>query len=110
MRTYSVVWWSFAAFARSAAVSSGDVAAVDDVTALTDEELCGAWRRSTSAVAAPRQAAELEELVDARDRYLDELERRSPEAFAEWLNADPEAAVDPAVYYTGADRGERGQE
>lgn len=66
---------------------------------LTDRELCLAWRRSFLTVSNSRDAESRQAVAEKRRRYLDELERRNPDAFAEWLQSMPRAAGDPGRYY-----------
>jgi hypothetical protein len=73
---------------------------------LSDEELCGAWRRSFVVLEACRTPEDRQAVAELRSRYLDEFERRRPEAFAEWLNAGPKAAKDAALYFGRGERGE----
>jgi hypothetical protein len=60
-----------------------------------DDDLCRAWCSSYVAL----QRAETEEarmrVVGMRAIYLDEIERRHPEAFAAWLAAGARASQDP---------------
>jgi hypothetical protein len=86
---------------RRPATSQPEVLEVD-VASLTDEELCTAWRRSSSALCDRRGVDALQAVVDTRRRYLDELERRRPDAFAQWLRTWPGGVGDPSRYYTGA--------
>jgi hypothetical protein len=66
---------------------------------LSDEDLCLAWRRSFTALQNCDIVENQLALIEARERYLDELERRRPDAFAEWLQTMPRAAGDPTRYY-----------
>lgn len=64
---------------------------------LTDEQLCEAWRSSTTALrgGSPHR---LKRTVEDRQRYLDELERRNPNGIAVWLACRDTAERDPLVY------------
>ncbi|MFI7068411.1 hypothetical protein ACIBL3_46010 [Kribbella sp. NPDC050124] len=73
-----------------------------DLGSLSDEELCREWQRSFEAVRDSKDGEDLQAAVEARRRCLDELERRKPDAFAQWLESMPTAAADPSVYYLGA--------
>lgn len=68
-----------------------------DLCQLTDEQLCEAWRSSTTALrgGSPHR---LKRTVEDRQRYLDELERRNPNGIAVWLAGRDTAARDPLVY------------
>ncbi|WP_329000836.1 hypothetical protein OHA18_41200 [Kribbella sp. NBC_00709] len=79
-----------------------------DFSELPVEELCLMWRHSFASLQrSPTDDVRLA-VVSARDRVLDELERRDPQAFAEWLDSGPRAAGDPTRYFTHqADRGHR---
>ena len=66
---------------------------------LTDDELCQAWRTSSSAIAQPgTNLTQQAQLVAARQRYLDEFERRDTAAFQQWLAAGPQPDSDPSQY------------
>jgi hypothetical protein len=73
--------------------------AVIDLTELSDEDLCLAWRRSYTELQSCTTEPQRLEVVDRRRAYLDELERRKPDAFAEWLESGPRAAGDPAKFF-----------
>lgn len=62
---------------------------------LSDTELCGAWRRSTVRLQWVRTASERLELTVLRGKYLDELERRDPRGFQNWLATSPGASSNP---------------
>ena len=64
---------------------------------LSIDELCVAWTQSCSALrgASPAQALRF---VEARQRYLDELERRDPAGVRAWLATAASAAGDPSPY------------
>lgn len=65
---------------------------------MTFDELCRAWRASYPDL---RQCVDLRrqaQSVEARQSYLDELERRDPVAFALWLRSGARAASDPSNF------------
>jgi hypothetical protein len=65
---------------------------------MTLDELCRAWRASYSELQQcddPRRRAEF---VEARQQFLDELERRDPVAFAQWLRSGADAGSDPSEF------------
>lgn len=73
--------------------------------AMTVEQLCRAWRDSYTALQGCRDAGGRVRLLDARQQYLDEMERRDPAAFELWLSTGARAAGDPSKYRTAALRG-----
>jgi hypothetical protein len=72
---------------------------VVDLTELSDEELCLAWRRSYIELQSCTTDQARLEVAARRRAYLDELERRKPDAFVEWLESGPRAAGDPAKFF-----------
>ena len=66
---------------------------------LSDEEICLAWRRSFTRLQTSSTAEQRSAMADVRRAYLDELERRSPEAFAAWIGSGARAAGDPARFF-----------
>ncbi|NIK59254.1 hypothetical protein [Kribbella shirazensis] len=75
-----------------------------ELRSLDDEALCLAWRRSFSVLAASRSAAERLSVVEQRQQYLDELQRRSPEGVAAWLASGARASGNPLPYVGDARR------
>ena len=65
---------------------------------LADDELCLAWRRSFVALNAARSTADRLRVVEQRQRYLDELHRRSPAALTSWLVSGARAPSNPLPY------------
>jgi hypothetical protein len=70
--------------------------------ALTDEQLCRAWRASYAALQRQSSAARAVTAVAERQRYLDELERRNPDGFAAWLASGAQSPGSPMPYLTGS--------
>lgn len=68
---------------------------------MTLHELCRAWRSSYPRLQQTSSIEGRAQLVDARQQYLDEMERRDPVAFGLWLQAGARAASDPSKYLTG---------
>lgn len=66
--------------------------------ALSDSELCLAWRISFTALQRSRDIAQQLRLVESRQEYLDELERRDRRGFVRWLTAGARPASDPSRY------------
>jgi hypothetical protein len=50
-------------------------------SALTDEELWDEWRRSAASLSRPASTAETLAVVERRQQYLDEIEKRDPSVF-----------------------------
>jgi len=65
---------------------------------LDDAALCRAWRRSFVRMESAATADVWLGIVEQRARCLDELERRSPQAFAAWLASGARAASDPLPF------------
>lgn len=63
----------------------GPVPSAMDLRMFSDEQLCRAWRTSSAALSEQRPADQRLRLVDERQAYLDELERRHPDGVAAWL-------------------------
>jgi hypothetical protein len=70
-----------------------------DLTDLSDEDLCLAWRRSFTELQTCTTDEQRLAVVAARNAYLDELERRAPDAFGQWLESGPRAAGNPAKFF-----------
>lgn len=66
---------------------------------LSIDELCTAWTQSCTDLrgASPAQALRF---VEARQRYLDELERRDPAGLRAWLATAASASGDPSRFIT----------
>lgn len=75
---------------------------VADAGRMTDVELCRAWRVSYVRLRRLQQLPHLSEAAAGvameRSRFLDELERRSPQGFAAWMAAGARAPSDPSRY------------
>ncbi|MET9270645.1 hypothetical protein [Kribbella sp. NPDC003557] len=71
---------------------------VVELDSLDDEALCLAWRRSFRRLEAAVTMAERLAVVAQRQRYLDELDRRSPDGVAAWLAAGARASGNPLPY------------
>ena len=70
----------------------------EELPALDDDELCLAWRRSFQMLNAAGSPGERLLLVEQRQRYLDELERRSPDGLTNWLTSGARAPGNPLPY------------
>jgi hypothetical protein len=62
--------------------------------------LCTGWRRSYFQLLVARDTADRPRLVQRRQDYLDEIERRDPRGFRRWLAGDARAGGDPRPYRT----------
>jgi hypothetical protein len=69
-----------------------------DVRTLDDAALCLAWRRSFVRLEAQRGMAARLAVVEQRQRYLDELQRRHGDAFQAWLESGARASGNPLPY------------
>ncbi|MFF1609286.1 hypothetical protein ACFVYA_16005 [Amycolatopsis sp. NPDC058278] len=91
---------------RPAAGTADAVAAVTPppparpVAALSTDELCTAWRRSYFQLLVSRDAQGRRRLVQRRQEYLDEIERRDRSGFLRWLADGARAGGDPGPYLT----------
>jgi hypothetical protein len=74
--------------------------------ALTTAELCRRWQDSYEALRAATTAAARLRIVEARQHYLDELERRDPRGLNAWLGENASAAGDPSRFLAGEDGGD----
>jgi hypothetical protein len=68
------------------------------VEAMTGPELCMAWRRSFVELESADSAETRAAIANFRHRLLDELERRNPAGFEDWLASGARAPSDPARY------------
>ena len=68
------------------------------VRALSDAELCRAWRVSFGALDAAMTAGARARVVALRQSYLDEIDRRHPTGLAAWLSSGARAAGNPTRY------------
>lgn len=70
------------------------------VADMATEDLCVAWRRSYFLLhlAADEQARRL--VVQRRQDFLDEIERRDRRGFVRWLDSGAKPGSDPAPYLT----------
>lgn len=69
-----------------------------ELARLDDEALCLEWRRSFFRLEAASTAGERLAVVQERQRYLDELHRRSPDGLAAWFASGARASGDPLPY------------
>ncbi|MPZ97416.1 MAG: hypothetical protein GEU96_21495 [Propionibacteriales bacterium] len=74
---------------------------------LSDDGLCLAWRISYTALQRPLSLANRARLVQARQEYLDEIERRNPDGLRAWLDSGARASGDPSSYLAWTDEQRR---
>ena len=68
------------------------------LTGLTTPQLCALWRKSQAGLHAATTPADRAKVVSARGVLLDELERREPDAMAEWLESGALEPDGPSTY------------
>jgi hypothetical protein len=68
---------------------------------LNDMDLCHDWRASFTALQQSSSPSQRFRIVEARQKYLDEFERRNPEGFMAWLASGARAAANPSRYIVG---------
>lgn len=71
-----------------------------DVAGWTTPQLCAQWRRSYADLQHARDTQAWQQVIAARQSYLDELERRDPAGFQQWLDDGARAAGDPSRFLT----------
>jgi hypothetical protein len=71
---------------------------LDGSGALTTAELCRQWQDSYEALRDATTAAARLRIVETRQLYLDELERRDPVGLEAWLGGNASAAGDPSRF------------
>ncbi len=62
-------------------------------------DLCEAWRSSFVALQRATSVESRMRVVRMRELYLDELERRNPDALTAWLHGGARAASDPSRHW-----------
>jgi hypothetical protein len=68
------------------------------LSSLSTRELCALWRKSSAGLRAAPTVSARAEVVAARGELLDELERRDPQAMAEWIQAGALEPEGPSAY------------
>jgi hypothetical protein len=81
-----------------AATTSAVLTDPDPISRMDDHALCLAWRRSFVALQRSRSLSTRMSIVELRQLYLDELERRNPAGLSAWLESGARAAGDPSRY------------
>jgi hypothetical protein len=84
--------------AATSLVGASAIEPAEDLETLDDEALCLAWRRSFPRLEAADTSEDRLVVVEQRQRYLDELHRRSPKGVAAWLAAGARASGNPLPY------------
>lgn len=64
---------------------SAQTPAAPNLRLLTDQRLRGVWRASFLVLQRRPRSSEVAAIVEQRQRYLDEFERRNPRGFEAWL-------------------------
>ena len=77
---------------------------LEDLESLDDQALCLAWRRSFLLLQAAASTRASMLVVQQRERFLDELDKRSPQGLAAWMASGARAAGDPFPYLTDRHR------
>lgn len=72
------------------------------LSSMNDATLCFAWRTSFVALQQPVPLAIRMSVVDRRQEFLDEFERRNARGFEAWLASGARAAGDPTKYIASA--------
>ena len=75
-----------------------DVETAPPLACLTTAQLCALWRKSRAGLHAASTPASQARVAAARGVLLDELERREPEAMAEWLQTGALEPDGPSAY------------
>jgi hypothetical protein len=69
-----------------------------ETLALTDEQLSGGWQTSSRALRRRTSPAQKVAVVEERQTYLEEFERRNPSGFAAWLTSGSGVSDDLMPY------------
>jgi hypothetical protein len=70
------------------------------VADMATEELCVAWRRSYFLLLLATDEQARRRVVQRRQDFLDEIERRDRRGFLRWLDSGAKAGSDPSPYLT----------
>jgi hypothetical protein len=84
----------------SGPVVLSDTVDAEAVRLLNNHDLCHAWRCSFVALEDAASPVERIRVVLLRQRYLDEMDRRDPDAFGAWLASGARAAGGPDRFLT----------
>jgi hypothetical protein len=84
-----------------------DPQARSDASGVSTSQLCREWLDSYQALSQATSATARLRIVMARERCLDELERRDPDGLQAWLASAASAGGDPSRFlnHTGFDKG-----
>lgn len=69
---------------------------------MNDTDLCRAWQTSFIALQRAPSLSHQLGVIEARQNYLDELERRNPQGLTAWLASGARAAGDPSRFVLGS--------
>jgi hypothetical protein len=67
---------------------------------LSDDALCRGWRTSFVVLQHTSSVTGRLRIARMRQRYLDEIERRDPQGFAQWFSSGARAGSDPSKFLT----------
>lgn len=81
--------------------------AVRDLSQVSVEGLCFAWRHTYVVLDRARSAPCILALVEQRRLILEEIDRRDPQGLGRWLASNPRAAGNPLPYLTPTDASDR---
>lgn len=86
---------------------NADPPARSDSSGVSTSELCREWLDSYQALSEATSATDRLRIVMARQRCLDELERRDPDGLQAWLASAASAGGDPSRFlnHNGFDKG-----
>ncbi len=96
-----VAGWLRRVLLPSRRTSSGPTAEAErrrPLAGLSTAQLCALWRKSRAGLRAAPTAAEQARVANARALLLEELERREPEAMADWLQSGAREPEGPSAY------------
>jgi hypothetical protein len=72
-----------------------------ELLTISTAELCRQWQATYDSLRSATTPAVMLRIVEARQRCLDELERRDPSGLNAWLASAASAAGDPSSFLTG---------
>ena len=84
--------------ARSHAEGRRALPGADDIADIDDSALCHAWRHSFVRLESSSSLSQRLRLVELRQLYLDELDRRHPVQLRSWFASGARAAGNPLPY------------
>jgi hypothetical protein len=84
------------------AKKTGPSASEVPVRDLDDTALLKAWKASSVALCSVGSDRDWLTLVNRRQEYLTELEKRDPRGFAAWLSSSPDLGADPSAFFNNS--------